>query len=469
MRKVTIVFLVVLLLLVLGSKPVADYMLEERKQVQITEHILEGDSSTIEGVTIELPVRWLGHQYWDITYTAGKQPSVNTDYRFYPSWDSESKRREMTYRGLYFMSYTDFIWDAEYPVSETNERLASVAETIELGERKEREDVIIRISDYVEYYPLMIAMDIPQGNGYRRVVEEEEEWCIAEALAQFLRIPVLEDEVRNLSIKNNGKNYVSGYGYAEGDEFRWQESTACGEEAVYFTFWPYSDFGKLMDTSLIPGGYGIYRLPYHVNGDQAEIDTDGLEMMYSIQPEELRSECYLVLDDHGNLLLFYETEEGINFVVLDPKSGEEKQKLHLETAKEDMDFTLVTLEDDFFVYSYGWNNYYVVDWDSARGYEKQISIEVEDYDPISSRQHMSKGMDWDGERLIYVDFVRYGANGMDLDICDFLVAVYDKTGRIYCGQYENSLHARSELQEAGNMSCVPHNYAGIKVFWPEEK
>lgn len=474
MKKATIVFLSLLLLCLLGIKPLNDYILKEKDQVQITEYVVEGDSTMIEGVQIMIPARWQGHQYWDITYVAGVEPTVNTDYRFYSSWNTENWRKEEAYPGIYFMGYSGFIWDEDFPVSKQNEKLANVTDSVQLEESKEQTLDSLKLSDYVEYYPLMTVFRIPAAPDRKAMLahmDDEEQWQVAAVLEQFFRIPVLEEELMStLHLREkNGEVYVSGHSSARSNVFSWRESAVCGENAIYFTFRPYTNFGDLVDTSLIPGGYGIYKLPYSVDGENyADVAAEKLEMIYAINPEEMESECYLELDGHGNLLLFYKVKDGMRFVVLDTETGEEKQKFLFESIEDDMDFQLLTTEDDFFVYAYGAYDYFVVDWNEDRGYEERISFTVGEKDPLLSRT-VNNGFDWDGKRLVFVSYTEYTEDYAYVNLCDFKVTVYDETGRIYYGTYENSLHAREEAKVHAENSCMPHNYATIEVTWPSEK
>lgn len=43
------------------------------------------------------------------------------------------------------------------------------------------------------------------------------------------------------------------------DSFSFETIACSTPEAVYFTFDPHSYRGELVDTSMIPGGYGLYR------------------------------------------------------------------------------------------------------------------------------------------------------------------------------------------------------------------
>ena len=65
--------------------------------------------------------------------------------------------------------------------------------------------------------------------------------------------------------------------------------------------------------------------------------------------------------------------------------------------------------------------------------------------------------DFDGEKLVAVDFLREGRFG-SLELCSYYVSVYDKTGLLYYGEYKNSLSA---YPNANNYSynCLP-------ITWP---
>ena len=68
-------------------------------------------------------------------------------------------------------------------------------------------------------------------------------------------------------------------------------SIACSTpDAVYFTFNTHTDGGDVVDTSLIPGGYGIYRLPY--DREKEIFLSEKLEMVYALDPEKQYTDIY---------------------------------------------------------------------------------------------------------------------------------------------------------------------------------
>ena len=57
-------------------------ILAQRDQVQITEHVLLGDKSLVEGVTLELHTNYERQLFWDTTYVIGEKPKTDTEYTF---------------------------------------------------------------------------------------------------------------------------------------------------------------------------------------------------------------------------------------------------------------------------------------------------------------------------------------------------------------------------------------------------
>ena len=71
-------------------------------------------------------------------------------------------------------------------------------------------------------------------------------------------------------------------------------------------------------------------------------------------------------------------------------------------------------------------------------------------------------MDFDGERLVIVDNISSDGSGW-YDKCGFFVAVYDKDGLSYYGEYESSLDANWSSSNHYEFNCQP--LTGFEVKW----
>ena len=74
------------------------------------------------------------------------------------------------------------------------------------------------------------------------------------------------------------------------DHFDFHSIASSTPDAVYFTFNTHTDDGDVVDTSLIPGGYGIYRLPY--DREKEIFLSEKLEMVYALDPKKQYTDIY---------------------------------------------------------------------------------------------------------------------------------------------------------------------------------
>lgn len=120
-----------------------------------------------------------------------------------------------------------------------------------------------------------------EGSDYE--LEWAKNW---KAWNDFFRIPVLDDEYYDVGLTkgSDGEIYeTTDYGTAEGDDDFYFNVQSCDtDEAAYFFFESHSMSGNVVDTSLIPGGYGIYRMPHGEKDGKSSIER--LETVYPLDP-----------------------------------------------------------------------------------------------------------------------------------------------------------------------------------------
>jgi hypothetical protein len=97
----------------------------------------------------------------------------------------------------------------------------------------------------------------------------------------------------------------------------------------------------------------------------------------------------------------------------------------------------------------------------AGGYNLRFTAEITNReDPL----YLGTGavMDYDGRRLVVAGFLEDGPRRYPS--CDFYLAVYDKSGLAYYGEYASSLstgHAPKKYYDR----CLPVDYEPITVCW----
>lgn len=158
----------------------------------------------------------------------------------------------------------------------------------------------LKLKDIFRYYPIegdLTGTSIWAASLDNAVYASENPAKLWQDINRFLRIPIPETESSGFSV---GK-YPDGslnFNYYQGKENCSQQedhfdfhSIACSTpDAVYFTFNTHTDDGDVVDTSLIPGGYGIYRLPY--DREKEIFLSEKLEMVYALDPKKQYTDIY---------------------------------------------------------------------------------------------------------------------------------------------------------------------------------
>ena len=168
----------------------------------------------------------------------------------------------------------------------------------------------------------------------------------------------------------NGGSSVGMSSTEQGDSFDFYTQSVATDDAFYFFFSNRTQLGNLVDTSRVPGGYGVYRLPYGwVDTDEPykgqadgwhnyDVFADQLECIYAVGPEITLSN--LAASGDGTRL-FLHAIEGDDYViyVLDAASGAELQRINVGPFGPDdwwertdgPDFQFVRFPNEFFLYA----------------------------------------------------------------------------------------------------------------------
>lgn len=108
-------------------------------------------------------------------------------------------------------------------------------------------DVALRLDEYYRYYPELLTT----------------RWygCTS-LLNEFLRIPVIPEEKLMVSLHEYGWSDTRSISFVGEDHYQPKFYQTINERSLFFTISTHTEQGNCVDTSLIPGGYGIYILPY---------------------------------------------------------------------------------------------------------------------------------------------------------------------------------------------------------------
>lgn len=337
-------------------------------QVQFTQTVLAGDPATAEGLTVQTYATYQNHLFWDsMTQIQNSVPQTKTDYRFYQSEQSEVG--DPSYRGVEIFSDvgTGASNYMDIPENQRSGLELAYQELYESAVPGQEATKTIMLSDYCDYYPIAGFIDVEGINLAFNVWSENstEEMAVSNKMESFFRIPVLPTEQATISLEKDSSGYIYSTGLSnngEGDQFSFYTHGVITPQTCFFIFNNRSQKGQIMDTSLIPGGYGIYALDYAGGQvkqlregvtqtiENGSLQLDSLRMAFPIDPaEEVLQLCKW--PDAQTLLLFtkYKSDYFLTIIAIDSMQQIQRLKLHTETNSETYGFAV--LENSDFVVS----------------------------------------------------------------------------------------------------------------------
>ena len=292
---------------------------------RITEKTIVGDAAAAAGLSASFGMGLQNQLYWRNVYTYGGADDgadvQETAFSRKNPFPADKKGPVPCVRITGYMTsgnaLDDILTDpAEgYPIRQ--ELLAQVRQEFFTAGAAERVQEIkralpadgettqnLKLKDLFRYYPIegdLTGTSIWAASLDNAVYASENPAKLWQDINRFLRIPIPETESSGFSV---GK-YPDGslnFNYYQGKENCSQQedhfdfhSIACSTpDAVYFTFNTHTDDGDVVDTSLIPGGYGIYRLPY--DREKEIFLSEKLEMVYALDPEKQYTDIYASSD-----------------------------------------------------------------------------------------------------------------------------------------------------------------------------
>lgn len=454
MRKVTIIMFIIMILTLGGTCFAAVNIYESRDEVTLTEMTAWGNKDFIQDLTMQMNIMYKDRLRWKTMVPIGNPEKALTRYTatltpVYADLDRDT--------GLNMESSINTSMVQEHilqgNLNGITKAYAKLADTIGANEEAEKE---IYLKDYIDYYQYTVELDIPGTRFYewgtmsQNVTAKEQEKYTIEILNEFFKIPVLEDERHSITIGKNehGEIYHTGSGTGESDYFNMWIFNAIAENDLYFTFDTHSRDGVVVDTSLIPEGYGIYGLPFdsslegsEENADRISADVDRLKMVYALDPQI--EVMHLQLNGKKDKLLLHTEENGKYVVtVIDVSTMKTLQKI--EIMEWDKDYGYQVYEDDDFIVSNihkvqeeGKIEAVVLAENEKGEYEIAFISEIQNKNiPTFNTSNMY--LAFDGKRLAMSGFLEDEKQGYR-ETCNIFVAACDASGMKYYGEYRNSL------------------------------
>ena len=271
------------------------------------------------------------------------------------TWEAEDRKKEI--KEILKMPFTE---NAENYMKNLRDSIP------ENGEK----EVGIRVKELQNYYILsgwingsneMLDLDfssLTSNDGEDYELELAKKW---KAWNDFFKIPVLEEEYMTFRLAkgSDGELFVTtDYSITKGgDDFGFNVQSCDTEDASYFFFDAHSLNGRVVDTSLIPGGFGIYRMPHEAKNGKSVMEE--LKNVYRLDPKAYYQSIAASPDGKKLMISYYysnangqgkdEDEKVTLFAeVIDLASGKCDEKI---TLLENCEWSVVRSDGEFQVFT----------------------------------------------------------------------------------------------------------------------
>lgn len=499
MRKALVFFLVLALVCGCGVVLAARAVTAPRADVSFREEIVSGNPAAAAGLEAVYDVRMKDHLIWDSTLRfSGENYTYDTAFRYVPR--GEETDPQPTYNGVII----DLIRDAWTSGRDMDFNPygygAAFRQLLDNTTPGSTGTMVIRVADYYEEYPLRFTVDLPSitfsdmddADEAARYPEPMARTC--RALREFFRIPTLPDEYLELHVDKNVDGTCSSRGLSsveKGDAFWLNAESVLTEDGCYFWFSNRTQNGKTVDTSRIPGGYGVYLLPLaeSVWSDWYEgmlPDPDGLRVFYPVDPAAEILHAGFSRDK--TRLLLYTAEDGKYVLrVIELSSGALLQELTIAERGKDEEWLGVFEQPDFICLRQSDTSLFVLTEQADGQYQIALRSSLAGADDLWFGTSSSDAMAFDGTRLaIAGPNTRYAAydgsnvykqlsDGAEVtlypnedlysyDSCGLYLLVFDASGLTYRGVYYSSLEDTLEdpRNRSYNQTILPHE---LQLRW----
>ncbi len=461
MRKALALFLAVIILSLSLYTLVFAETNKEKDNVIITEKYVYGDKTFAENVDINLKILYCENLLWDITHSVG-DGKTETDFSIHKNRidrEYEAHNQLNLYTMMHYISSTNGFYK-ETGLNKAYEELIKTAKPYEETKKT------VLLSDYLDYYPIVVDISFDGkfhlDSSFASQIDDVKEKEFVADFEEFFKIPILEDHkmVIGVQVDENGNVHSTGSYGNDGDEtfeeFSFYAESVITDDECFIKFSNRTNFGSIIDTNEIPGGYGIYCLPYQSNDNGITFDTKGLKNIFPVKNEEEIYELQLS-KDKKDLYMMSKEDNKSYLTVIDVETYKEKAKITLSEIKEHSSY-IGYIDEDFMVINHYHPNelesFSIYLPDSKGGFKKEFTADtfVEDKNSNISDEgiayytgrsvYMNSNIDvkWDGENLYVTNTVGdYYSTPPSRE--GFSLSVYNKDGLQFCGNYRTSLSA----------------------------
>lgn len=475
MRRAMIGLLALALMVCLGFGFLHNGVSDLADQVTVTQQILYGDPSAANGVQLLVRNQYADHLLWETGMTLGEENSLKTEFTF--DNDTVDRFYSVSYTGVSLNELQSIFSFMDYDLPEaTQVRYADAIAYFKEAEASVPEGEVksftVDLAEYLDYYPLFGQIDLP---GVTYVVSEFDSWHeeyleIGQKISDFFRIPMDMPHVVEWTVDKTSPGSSYGAIFSDKDFYFYARGTVT-ENACYFTFNGIRADGSLVDTSLIPGGYGIYCLPYGEKG----VDIDGLSMVYALDQSE-EYEGLFLSGDGKRLLLFTWQGDDLTVTVIDIATMTQVQKEVLWSRSENKSYHLVTYAGYFLIEErsgFNSDHYRVMVWEEQRDgtfaqtidapFDWALFPEGREVNPFD--QYDNAVTYTDGKlAVVWHQTVRDALGYRSKESCDVYVAVFENDAMCYAGSYQWNLTMINE-QDYYATGIEPLYHGSLEISW----
>ena len=464
MRKHIVLTLILVLLSAGAITVIATAVNADKDTVTHTEEVIYGNSSVAKGVRVTSQSHLHNNLIWNSVYTVGGDTETEFSFHNIKKY-SDGKPH---FSAMIIHSGINFGFDINKPAEKQTGLAKLYKELYDSLDYEEEGSLTVRLADCYEFYPIDVNVNLPDvffsaGIGdfeddsfFISTIEGQQAKSIYDKICEFIKIPVLEDEYLDINVKKHRGGTVGfGHGYSDkgSDYYSFSTQSTYTDKVCYFTINNKTEQGEIMDFSNIPGGYGVYALPY---GNFA-IHANDLSMVYKL--DESVTVNYMTVNKEQTKLLLSVVENNITYLeIIDLTTMTQLQRIAVSNGQSH----IIYPEDGFIVYEFE-DTIAVVE---EKNGEYTLKLAAEKFDSSVFKEQpfyfkSGAAFDFDGEHLVMVDNVWFEDGWYDK--CGFFIAVYGEDGMLYYGKYENSLDTNAQAAYHYKFNCQPMN--NFEVEW----
>lgn len=464
MKKTLIITILIFLITISSAIFVIAKVNSYNEKIILTETVFYGEKTHFEDIIVTSISSYQNRLFWETKNEISNKNSVSTIFSYFSEKIPELSNYEKKPFDM-FVNLT-YGFNTSIPYEDLSPLQKIYTDMYNECHENERIEKTINISDIYEYYPLNYIVNIDgvywSGNDYENLMSDEKnsEKNIHDVFGEYFKIPVLKNYMIDISVSRSKNSISVGSGISEGCiEYNYNTDTVstCTKDTVYFSFANKTSYNIPVDTSLIPGGYGIYAFNYSKESGSdtnTGIDSDSLRNVYTLNPDESVI-ALSVSNDEKNLLVLSTTQNQSIFSVIDIETMKTLKTVTINnfkaytmkycnngTQSNNNCFTVIFSADKIALIDENFNLYFTA---------LRPEYFDENYEILSSEAALA----FDGRRLIAVDSLSDEIS--NFPNCGYYVAVYDSSGLVFYAEYNSNLDTNRDSPY--KYYCHPYNAA----------